>query len=479
LDGLYRRLLDFTHDGVYRYTFDEGAVLMANQGLIDILELSCSPEEVVGRRLRDLLIYTEKQGVVRKALEEAGEIHDFEYHFKTLEGKDKWVLHDSFIVKDPETGRRIVEAIVKDITYRKQAEQALAAEKDRLEVTLRSIGDGVIATDTEGRVTDINKVAEALTGWAEEEALGRPLAEIFHIINQDTRERCVNPVDLVLEQGKVVGLANHTVLLSRDGAEYVIADSGAPIHDLAGKIIGVVLVFRDVTEKHRLEEQVLRSEKLAAIGQLAGGVSHDLRNPLSAIANGAYFLKMAIDGDDPAVRETVDIIQNEVNRAEQIISGLLNFARPKPAERHPTDLGEVVGEVLARIHPPDGVDVAVRIDPAMPMIQADSGQLDQVFFNIITNALQAMPDGGRLTIEGEARDGGVAVAVIDTGGGIPPERCKQVFEPLYTTKRNGIGFGLAVTRQLVENHQGRIEVQSEVGKGSRFTVFLPLGVAGE
>jgi signal transduction histidine kinase len=241
----------------------------------------------------------------------------------------------------------------------------------------------------------------------------------------------------------------------------------------------VVLVFRDVTEKHRLEEQVLRSEKLAAIGQLAGGVSHDLRNPLSAIANGAYFLKMAIDGGDPAVRETVDIIQNEVNRAEQIISGLLNFARPKPAERHPTDLGEVVGEVLARIHPPDGVDVAVRIDPAMPMIQADSGQLDQVFFNIITNALQAMPDGGRLTIEGEARDGGVAMVVIDTGGGIPPERCKQVFEPLYTTKRNGIGFGLAVTRQLVENHQGRIEVQSEVGKGSRFTVFLPLGVAGE
>ena len=255
---LYRRVLNFTHDGVYRYSFEDGRVLMANQGLVEILELDCTPEEVEGRYLRDLLIYTEREGTVRRALEEEGEIHGYEYHFRTLEGREKWVIHDSFILRDPDTGEKVVEAIVKDITERKEAERALWEEKERLEVTLQSIGDGVIATDTEGRVVLLNRAAEALTGWPEQKAIGRPLAEVFEIIGQQDRRPCTNPVETVLSTGETIGLANDTILIARDGTERYIADRAAPIRGHEGQTIGVVLGFRDVTEKKEAERELRR-----------------------------------------------------------------------------------------------------------------------------------------------------------------------------------------------------------------------------
>jgi PAS domain S-box-containing protein len=480
VDGLYERLLEFTRDGVYRYTFDDGRILLANQGLVDILDLDCTPAELASRCLKDVLVYTEREGTVRHALERDGEIHNYEYHFQTLKGEDKWVIHDSFIVDDPETGVRVVEAIVKDITFRKRAERALAAEKERLSVTLRSIGDGVIATDREGVVTDLNRAAEQLTGWTETEAVGRPLRDVFDIVNEDTREPCASPVEKVIEIGHVVGLANHTALIARDGTERLITDSGAPIHNAAGEVIGVVLVFRDVTERRRMEQQVLRSERLAAIGRLAGGVSHDLRNPLAAIQNGVYFLRMVLEDPDATVAETLDILERELSRAERIISSLLDFARPAPPEREPTSVPDVVRAVLDRQEVPDKVEIALDLDDAPAQIFADPAQLDQVFSNLILNALQAMPDGGRLTVTCRHDDGGGAVVLFaDTGEGIDARHRDQLFEPLFTTKRNGIGFGLSVTKTLIEGHGGRIEVESEPGNGSTFTVQLPGGAEGE
>jgi PAS domain S-box-containing protein len=262
MDDLYRRLLQFTRDGVYRYTWADGRILLANRGLVVILGLDCDPEGIIGKRLRELLIYTEREGTVRRALEERGEIHGFDYHFKTLQGKDKWVIHDSFVSADPETGEKIVEAIVKDVTEKRLAEQAATAERERLRVTLQSIGDGVIATDAQGVVTLLNGVAEGLTGWGEAEAVGRPLTEVLHIVNELTRAPCEDPVARVIRTGMVVGLANHTVLVARDGRERIIADSGAPIRDAAGRVIGTVLVFRDVTGQRAAEKAQRQQEVL-------------------------------------------------------------------------------------------------------------------------------------------------------------------------------------------------------------------------
>ena len=162
MENLFKRLLEFTDTGIYRYTFNEGKIIMANRGFVKILNLDLKPEAIAGKHLKELLRYTEKEGTVRKALEESGEIHNFEYHFKTLKGEDKWVLHDSYIVIDPETNEKLVEATVRDITSRKMMENLVFTERERLDVMLESIGDAVIATDHEGKILIINSVAQKL-----------------------------------------------------------------------------------------------------------------------------------------------------------------------------------------------------------------------------------------------------------------------------------------------------------------------------
>lgn len=260
MDSLYRRLLKFTKDGIYRYTFDDGKIIFANQGIVDIFELDMAPEELTGKLLSEVMVYTQKAGTIRQMLELHKEIHNFEYHFKTLGGKDKWVIHDSFIIESPD-GIKIAEVIVRDITERKNNEINIFEEKERFRVTLSSIGDAVIVVDTDGKINLINQVAESLTGYGHDEAVGKPLNEVFRIINQNTRVSCENPVEKVLKNGKIVGLANHTALISKTGDEKIIADSGAPIYDKDGKIIGVILVFRDVTEQYNIEEALRESNE--------------------------------------------------------------------------------------------------------------------------------------------------------------------------------------------------------------------------
>ena len=176
-----------------------------------------------------------------------------------------------------------VVTLIEDVTERSEREQTLFEERNRLAVTLRSIGDGVIATDKAGRVTLINRAAEEMTGWRFQEALGKPLTRVFQIINQNTRKTCENPVEKVLESGRVVGLANHTVLISKEGGERMIADSGSPIRDREGNIYGVVLVFQDVMEEHRMEAELARTRNLESLGVLAGGIAHDFNNILAVI----------------------------------------------------------------------------------------------------------------------------------------------------------------------------------------------------
>jgi signal transduction histidine kinase len=229
------------------------------------------------------------------------------------------------------------------------------------------------------------------------------------------------------------------------------------------------------------QEELIRQEKLAVLGQLAGGVGHELRNPLGAISNAAYFLNMVLEEPDPEVKETLEILEKEVRTSERIISSLLDFARAKPPTWRKADINEVIQEALSRITVPENVEVVSQLDGALPAILADPDQLVQVFGNIILNAVQAMPEGGRLVVktsevsEELPKSEWVAISFTDTGVGIPEENLGKLFEPLFTTKAKGIGLGMAVTKALVEGHGGSIEVQSEVGKGSSFTVKLPTG----
>ena len=207
---------------------------------------------------------------------------------------------------------------------------------------------------------------------------------------------------------------------------------------------------------------------------LAGGVSHELRNPLGAIKNAAYFLNMVLEKPEPEVKESLKILEKEVATSERIISSLLDLSRPRSPIRRKVDINDLVQGALSRSSIPENIEVVHQPDEALPVILADPDQLIQVFQNIILNAAQAMPEGGRLSLGSEVPGPEwVTVSITDTGVGIPEENLGKLFEPLFTTRARGMGLGLAVIKALVEGHGGRIEVESEVGKGSTFKVRLP------
>jgi PAS domain S-box-containing protein len=233
------------------------------------------------------------------------------------------------------------------------------------------------------------------------------------------------------------------------------------------------------------QEQLVRQEKLAVLGQLAGGVGHELRNPLSVINNAVYYLKLVQPDAEEKVRQHLAMIEQEVHTAEKIISDLLDFARIKSVDREPTSVPDLVQNVLTRYPVSASVQVKIELPPHLPQVFADPRQVEQVLGNLVVNACQAMvstsstkgvPKGSRLTLTATRKEKMVAIAVQDTGVGIPPENMAKLFEPLFTTKAKGIGLGLAVSRKLAEANEGRIEVESEPGKGSTFTLYLPESV---
>ncbi len=239
------------------------------------------------------------------------------------------------------------------------------------------------------------------------------------------------------------------------------------------------MVEERTQELREAQEQLVRREKLAVLGQLAGGVGHELRNPLGVISNAVYFLQLTLPDADETTKEYLEMISAEVRNSTKIISDLLDFSRTRLPDREEVAVSELVAEVLETRPPPEGVQVTTQIAPDLPPVLVDPRQIGgQVLVNLVVNAYQAMPEGGTLTIKtSEVSEklpkSEVALSVADTGCGIPPENMAKLFEPLFTTRARGIGRGLAVSRSLVEANGGSMEVESEVGRGSTFTMRLP------
>jgi len=377
----------------------------------------------------------------------------------------------------------MVTALRQDLDRRRRAEQALAAEKERLAVTLRSIGDGVITTDTRGRVVLLNKVAEQLTGWRQEEAAGLPLTTVFNIINEKSREKCENPVTKVLESGQIIGLANHTALIARDGTERAIADSGAPIRDADSEVIGVVLVFRDVTEQKHLEREMLKIRKLESVGVLAGGIAHDFNNILAAILGNLELVLLDTGAEDARQPLLVEARQASL-RARGLTGQLLTFAKGGNPVKTLASIDEVVRESCTFALRGSNVRCAFAIAEDLWPVEIDAGQIGQVIHNLVINADQAMPSGGVIEVSCENEVLGhdhilplaagpyVKIAVRDRGEGIPPHLLELIFDPYFTTKQEGSGLGLAITHSIVSKHGGYIAVESVRERGTTFTVYL-------
>jgi len=381
-------------------------------------------------------------------------------------------------------------AIIKERALRDRYIRKIHDREEWFRVTLTSIGDAVIATDRNGMVTFFNPVAEDLTGISAAEALGKEVASVFPILNEMTGQVAENPVQKVMALGAVVGIANHTALRHADSRLIPIEDSAAPIRDDSEQLIGVVLVFHDVSAERKSQELVRRAEKLAAAARLSATVAHEINNPLEAIMNLIYISKT--DSSVPAaIVERLELAEQEIERVAHITRQTLGFYRESSAAE-PVDIEALINAVL-RMYANRIVAAGISVERnygACPHVKGVTGELRQVFSNIIANAIDAIGLDGSITIttqfvhgsaaeDGAANGGTVEVVVADTGSGIAPEHLDRIFEPFFTTKRDvGTGLGLWVTREIMERHGGSIQVETsnENGKasGAAFRLHLPI-----
>jgi two-component system sensor kinase FixL len=286
----------------------------------------------------------------------------------------------------------------------------------------------------------------------------------------------------------------------KDGTLFPSETLGAKVETADGRLLGYLGVIRDITERKKAEkkllqlnreleervaartaeletlhEQMVRQERLAIIGRLAGSVAHDLRQPLGVISNSAYFLSQVVtEQSDARVRKHIGILSREVSRTDDIITDLVDMAGDAILDLRVDNINSLIREVLEELPLPEGVQADVDLDPGMPAFFFDPKRLQRVFCNLVTNAVQAMPTGGIFRIRSRREKGWAVLEFGDTGSGIAPDLLEKIFEPLFTTKARGVGLGLSIVRDFVEKHQGAIEVKSEVGKGTTFTVRLPI-----
>jgi PAS domain S-box-containing protein len=399
--------------------------------------------------------------------------------------------------------------LLAEIAERKEAEDRLRQAKEEWERTFDAIVDPVMITDAQHQIIKANKAMAAKLGISPADAEGLACYNAVHGVSEPP---LFCPHSKLLADGKPHSVENYE---ERLGGYFIVSVS--PLFDLQGEVYGSVHYARDITERIKAEESVqrmneelerkveertkqlldaqedlVRNEKLAILGQLSGSVGHELRNPLGVMNNAVYFLKTVMAGGDETVMEYLDIIKHEINNSERIITDLLDFARTKPPRKLAVMAGDLMGESLARCALPENVDIQMDIPDKLPPLNVDPLQMQQVFQNLISNAIQSMPEGGALSIGARLLNNGGAVGatgrsplqgtadfieicIADTGVGISPENMKKLFHPLFTTKAKGVGLGLTVCRNLTEANGGRIEVESELGNGTRIIILLPVG----
>jgi PAS domain S-box-containing protein len=432
-------------------------------------------------------------------------------HFETVRIAKDGRLVDISLTVSPIRGPtgEIVGAskIARDISERKRAAKALAEQREWFRITLNSIGDGVIASDCDGRVTFFNHEAEKLTGWPATEAEGKLLAEVFRIISEESRKPVENPAVKVIQLGHVVGLANHTALISRDGTEWPIADSAAPIVDHAGNILGVVLVFREITELKRsqgrardaaLERERLLQNERASRGEaeranrvkddFVAMVSHELRTPLNAILGWTDILKQQNHPDTATFERGIEVIARNTRLQAQLISDLLDVSRivsgKLSLEMDRVDLAQLILTSVEGLQPSameKGVELNLKLEEIPAPIVGDPARLQQIVWNLVSNAIKFTKTGGSVTVRLRTLDDTAEIMVLDTGVGIRSDFLPDIFERFRqdaasTTRRHGgLGLGLSITKHLAELHGGSVHAWSAgEGQGSTFTVHLPL-----
>lgn len=478
----YRSLIELSPDVVVVLT-DEKIVYINTSGLH--LFRVTNPQEIYGKSL-SIIIHKDYRETVSEQLKR-----------NKIKGGTKDIIQAKFIRLDGYPidvelamvqifyeGSPSVQIVVRDISERIMVQEQLIEEKERLSVTLKSISDGMIATDVNGKVVLINNVAESLTGWAHQDAVGVDLSKIYKIIDEKQRKTADNPVKSIIKEGALIKASSSNILISKSGKEYNLIESASPIKDKNNNILGVVLVFRDVTIERKMEEEIQKMQKLESLGILAGGIAHDFNNVITGILGNISLAMLKIKKEDEIYQILTDA-QAAVNQARELSLQLLTFAKGGAPLKKVVNTAQTINEATNFVLRGSKVMCVYHLSDDLWNIKVDEGQMHQVITNIIINAEQAMPKGGiihitakNIRIEDEDRiplkkGDYVMISIKDSGNGIPEELLDKIFDPYFTTKQRGNGLGLATCFSIINKHNGHITVESVVEEGTTFTIYVP------
>ncbi len=479
----YQSIFENSLNGIFQTTV-RGTFLACNPALAEMHGFS-SPGELIESITdigRQLYVDAADRRLLVERLER-GPVTDFETRMYRRDKSIFWVRMSARKMSSPELGEYL-EGTLLDITLRKEAEQKLAEQKERLDVTLRSIGDGVITTDTRGRVVLLNQVAEELTGWSQQQAVGQPLVKVFNSIDEQNRHPRADPVQQVMSTGGMLNPNTRTILVARDGRERSISHSSAPILDVNRETVGVVLVFRDMSEQNRLEAELIKSKKLESLGVLAGGIAHDFNNILTAILGNLSLVGHSLAKEEREILELVEQAKKAALSARDLVQQLRTFAKGGEPVRKTAAIDEIIRESAEFVLRGSSVACRYHFPDDLWFADIDTGQISRVVQNLVLNAKQAMAAGGFIdigcrNIRKEHHDPlplkdnlYIEVSVRDQGKGMDAKTLTTIFDPYFTTKNEGYGLGLAICHSIIRKHKGHIAVESEPGKGTVFTFYV-------
>lgn len=479
-----RTLFERVRHGLF-ISSKEGKFLDCNKALLEMLGYASKEEFLKIDIVRDLYVHPEDRKIFQERIERDGFVKDMEVEFKKKNGEKITVLLTGHPIKDQKGEIIGYEGINLDITERKRIEDELREANEFLMNLIESSVDGIIAADMKGNIIIFNKGAEVLTGYKAEEVIGKiHITQIYPPgIAKEVMRRLRSP-----EYGGVGKLLpTQFNVVNKFGEKIPIQLSATLIYDSSGQEIASVGIFTDLRPRLMMEKklqethlQLVSSEKMASLGKLAAGIAHEINNPLGGILIYASLMKEDLPEGDPKRADLERIVQ-EAGRCKDIVKSLLEFARQTEPKKEPVDINRAIHDGLfflvnqALFH---NIEIVKNLDPFLPFVQGNAGQLKQVFMNIIVNAAEAMHGSGKLTITTiRSPDGrSVLIEFTDTGEGIPEENLSRIFDPFFTTKDvgKGTGLGLATSYGIIEEHGGKIRVKSQVGKGSTFTIELPI-----
>ncbi|MCH7907995.1 MAG: PAS domain-containing protein [Candidatus Hydrogenedentes bacterium] len=353
-----------------------------------------------------------------------------------------------------EESYRRLEARLQSLDEELQEKNAtLALTTEYLDSVLNSMSDGVITVDTDGTITTFNRAATRILGFDPVDVIGKSYTQTFRAHWPDSTGRRAH--DMPASSGQTVP----------------VSERSAPLADPTGRRIGTVMVFQDLREIEALREQIRRKDRLAALGEMAATVAHEIRNPLGGIRGFAALLEQDIEPSDPRARLVGKIIAGTKN-LDRVVNELLEYTRPIDLRLSEVNGAELVDSAIGLLEIPETATVHNRVDRDL-VIMVDAEQIRRVLLNILLNAVQSLEGNGEIHVVSSSNADGVTLAVSDTGCGIPDEDIEKVFSPFFTTREKGTGLGLAVAAKTIESHGGTITVTSRPGEGATFTLFLP------